>query len=263
MAKSFIMIPAKACEDPEISPQQLRLLCIISRMGGCSPRGCWHSVASLSEMAGISARLVSSYVSTLVSSGYLIREVRVHHSGGQQTNVYRVPLDKKSRQHPNEAKLQGGDEVLQQSDAPKLQGGDEAQLQGGMKPSFTPTYIEDTKSLDTEGTEKKKNIQKKKSPKMVTLEEWEEAVGSPLRFEMVAKWTSQNQFCKVMVAKLIEEFRVEMQSKGKLYADFKATFQNYVNKGYLSKTADQLLIKNSPYAASAVKNRTFDRGVAI
>lgn len=87
-------------------------------------------------------------------------------------------------------------------------------------------------------------------PKAATMAllAWELSKGDRLRVSMMIGWIQQKGFCSVLVGELIEEFRTEMVSKGLLYADFRATFQTYLNKGYLSKKPEQVLLVNSPHA---------------
>ena len=78
---------------------------------------------------------------------------------------------------------------------------------------------------------------------LLSLAQWEEKMGSQLRIEMLADWVRQKNFDQEKIEKLIETFRLEMQSKDKKYADFKATFQVWVNNGYMKVTPEQLISK--------------------
>lgn len=117
---------------------------------------------------------------------------------------------------------------------------------GSVPPSST-CYILSTPPIK-QAAEKKPRVARKARVEM-TLREWEATHGE-LRYEMFHQWVVQKQFCPTLVAKLVEEFRIEMASKAKLYADFKYTFQNYLNKGYLSLKPNQVLLVNSPHAPS-------------
>lgn len=99
------------------------------------------------------------------------------------------------------------------------------------------------------------------SPQM-TLQAWELARGQELHWVNLERWAAQKQFCEMSIRLLIEEFRTEMMGKGLRYADFVAAFQTYLNKGYLSKKSDQVLIVNSRYARS-FKDREFNKGVSL
>lgn len=81
---------------------------------------------------------------------------------------------------------------------------------------------------------------------LMTLPVWEAANGA-LAWPALRDWAMRKKLCPKTVEELIEEFRLEMQSKSKEYADFVATFQTYLNKGYLSKKLPQVLWVNSPY----------------
>lgn len=92
-----------------------------------------------------------------------------------------------------------------------------------------------------------KKIRRVKSNNLFTLQEWEDLTGQPLHSSMITGWIVKKALCPFTIANLIEEFRLEMLSKNKQYADFKATFQTYLNKGYLSKKFPEVLWMNSPH----------------
>lgn len=81
---------------------------------------------------------------------------------------------------------------------------------------------------------------------LMTLQAWE-ALRGPLNYADMAAWIGQKKLCTRSIAQLIEEFRTEMISKDNVYANFVSAFQNWFNKGYLSKKPEQALWKNSPY----------------
>lgn len=93
-------------------------------------------------------------------------------------------------------------------------------------------------------------IRNTKAPQLQSLFEWEAGIGSQLRADMLTSWIREREFCPKLVGEMIEEFRLEMIGKNKQYADFKATFQTYLNKGYLSKKVGQMLLANSPYKST-------------
>lgn len=82
---------------------------------------------------------------------------------------------------------------------------------------------------------------------LITLLAWEGLRGRPLEPVDVRAWILRKKLCPFLIQGLIEEFRAEMISKSKEYADFAMTFQTYLNKSYLSKTFTQTLWVNSPY----------------
>jgi|GEM_PF-4786898 len=73
---------------------------------------------------------------------------------------------------------------------------------------------------------------------LVTLQEWE-AVNGQLAPSQMVKWIMDNKLDLRMLSAMVGEFRQEMLAKGKQYANFKAAFQTYLAKGYLSKTFTQ------------------------
>lgn len=75
---------------------------------------------------------------------------------------------------------------------------------------------------------------RKRLPNLLTLEEWEAKEGCTLNYSMVASWAQGKRYDPKIILQLVDEFRVDMLSKGSRYADFKMAFQNYFNKGYLS-----------------------------
>jgi len=114
----------------------------------------------------------------------------------------------------------------------------------GTTPQTSTAYI---LSMPSPIQEAKKPRVARKAKAEMTIGEWE-AVHGELCRDMLGGWVRERKFCPKLVEQLIGEFRLEMKGKGKLYADFKATFQTYLNKGYLSKKPDQVLLVNSPYA---------------
>jgi hypothetical protein len=89
---------------------------------------------------------------------------------------------------------------------------------------------------------------KPRAPKVrntMTLMQWEEKQGKRLDVRHMLEWVEKNQYSIPVIHQLIEEFRIDMLSKGKEYACFRAAFQNYFNKGYLSIKPDSPRIKRS------------------
>lgn len=115
----------------------------------------------------------------------------------------------------------------------------------GTTPPSSTSYI---LSIPSPKQEARKPRVARKAKVEMTLEEWEAAQGARLGLTPLMGWVTQKQFCPVLVRELIEEFRLEMIGKQKLYANFTATFQTYLNKGWLSKKPDQVLLINSPHA---------------
>ena len=74
---------------------------------------------------------------------------------------------------------------------------------------------------------------------LVTLEQWESQHGQ-LTTCHVAKWSEKElKLDGTIIGTLIDEFRADMLSKGKQYANFALAFQTYLRRGYLSKTLEQ------------------------
>lgn len=96
---------------------------------------------------------------------------------------------------------------------------------------------------------------------LYTLQEWEKLWCGPLNVQLMDTWATEKVLCKRQLAQLIEEFRTEMMAKNKMYADFKAAFQVYLTKGYLSKTIDQ--VKAKPGENSRWGNVATTRGATL
>lgn len=123
---------------------------------------------------------------------------------------------------------------------------------------LTQAILRYARFVEEKKAAKPKKIRTTKAPNLLSLSQWEAQVGGQLSIGMLTGWTNAKRLDSKEVAQLIEEFRTEMVSKNKLYADFKAAFQTYLTKGYLSKTLAQVAWK-APEGA----NRTFTRGVSI
>lgn len=79
---------------------------------------------------------------------------------------------------------------------------------------------------------------------LITLEEWEEKNGV-LGVYHLKSWADAQLLDPVLISGMIREFRIEMISKGKQYANFRAAFQTYLTKGYLSKKIDACKAKET------------------
>ena len=88
--------------------------------------------------------------------------------------------------------------------------------------------------------EPKKPRAPKNASGLLTLQKWEEANG-PLALAMFNTWINGRNLSRVKIAEMIAEFRNDMIARGKEYADFRAAFKNYLNKGYLSRTLQSCL----------------------
>lgn len=83
----------------------------------------------------------------------------------------------------------------------------------------------------------------KKTSLAMTLMQWEEKQGKRLDPRHMLEWIERNKYDIAVMVQLVEEFRIDMLSKGKEYADFRMAFQNYFNKGYLSIKPDSPRVK--------------------
>lgn len=113
----------------------------------------------------------------------------------------------------------------------------------------------------TKPVEKPFVIRKVKAKDLCSLEDWEARIAR-LDHRMMAHWIEDAQFCPALIQEMIEEFRIDMISKNKQYANFKSAFQSYILKGYLSKKIGQLKLGNSPYRDKSA-TQIFTRGVNL
>ena len=95
---------------------------------------------------------------------------------------------------------------------------------------------------------------------LATLDEWETARGKELHYTDLQEWIAKQRLSEFQVRLMIEEFRAEMTAKGKQYANFKAAFQTYLTKGYLSKTLTACLAENNKSASGTTIH---NRGVSL
>lgn len=85
----------------------------------------------------------------------------------------------------------------------------------------------------------------KKPSTMVTLMQWEETQGKRLDVRHMLAWVDKHGYDIPAMVTLVEEFRIDMLSKGKEYVDFRLAFQNYFNKGWLSLKPDSPKVKRA------------------
>lgn len=248
MTLKYVAIPAPAIFDERIKPHHLRVLVIVAYYGSLSDRTAYPSYKTLATAAGVSRRVLMSYIKHLVECGYIIKRERLRTNGSKSTNVYSVPLNIEIEADDADESTevcQGTGVVMSHSTTP----GDTGQHQGG----DTGQHLHNHLSVN------KKNKNTKKADR-VKLEEWEKNIGSILCVAMMQSWVKDNQYSVEKIGKLIGEFRLKMIAGGNLYADFKAAFQNYLNSGYLSLGVDQ--VKDTA-ATVAPRKEFFDRGVQL
>lgn len=106
---------------------------------------------------------------------------------------------------------------------------------------------------------KQKIIRITKSPKLMSLPEWEQQNGMLSIIPMMG-WVRDKKLNANQVRELINEFRIEMTGKGKPYANFVAAFQTYLTKGWLSKKIEQI-VEKSP--ADKYGTQTSTRGANL
>jgi hypothetical protein len=93
MGPRLCIIPARALEDPDITPTQLRALLAIGRFSDRTGGGVWASRSTLAEVAGVDVRHFARAVAWLEDRGYVRRRRRKRPDGGDTTSVLEVLLD--------------------------------------------------------------------------------------------------------------------------------------------------------------------------
>lgn len=122
-----------------------------------------------------------------------------------------------------------------------------------LAPDLPPAHIAKAVQIIRDAEERLKNKGLSSRPRKITgaknlviLSEWEAEKGK-LCADMMLGWLRGHGLCPSMIEEMIEEFRGEMFAKGKQYANFKAAFITYLNKGYLSKRLEQCKLERSPH----------------
>lgn len=220
MSSKFSIIPTSALFDPRIEPTHICTLAMLSFYGGTKQQGCWPSYQTIAVDLQTSRRTVIAHVKHLVECGYIIKEHDHRADGSQSSNVYRVNLDT--------------------SFGPL---GDDSKIHAGGIPISPPSANNFTGTSENNFTEKKNYIKpeldkknKKSKSVLLTLQDWEVQTGAQLNASMISSWCREKGLFHPVITDLIGEFRLEMMSKDKQYADFAKAFQTYLTKGYLSKT---------------------------
>jgi hypothetical protein len=90
---------------------------------------------------------------------------------------------------------------------------------------------------------------------VMSLQEWETRQGKRLDARQMITWIDEKNYDIGVMVYLVEEFRTDMISKAKPYANFIAAFQNYFNKGYLSIKPDNPRVKRA--SATTLDRRGF------
>lgn len=237
MGSKFALISDVAITDQRLTAMQVRVLCLVGYYGGNKPNGCWPSYEKMASELKTTRRAIIGYINHLCECGYIIKEPRKRENGSDTTNILRIILD----QYGDEQGVTLGHPGVIISDTPRSDKNDH--------PHKEPYKLEPEK-------ENKVKINKKSS--LITLQEWEAAQGCALNGSMISSWCREKGLYHPTITRLLEEFRIEMMSKGKQYADFKAAFQTYLTKGYLSLTLAGAQA-TSKREASALDSTTVNR----
>jgi len=93
MGPRLCIIPARALDDPEMTPTCLRALLAIGRFSDRNGGGVWASRATLAEVAGVDVRHFTRAVAWLEERGYVRRRRRKRQDGADMTSLVEVLLD--------------------------------------------------------------------------------------------------------------------------------------------------------------------------
>lgn len=194
---------------------------------------CYPSIKTQAAETGLSERAVITNIQLAVDAGFLRKRSRRLPGQQWRRSEYAAIF-------PKDFDLVRAED-FDAPDAFDEQEGGEPNTEGG-EPKDVEVVHQLPINLQTnpqENSISKKKINKKKA--VMLLAEWEDLPeNGRLRVELIDKWILQAKLDRRSVHQLIEEFRVDMGSKGKMYADFKLAFMNYLMKGWLSKRMDQI-----------------------
>lgn len=93
---------------------------------------------------------------------------------------------------------------------------------------------------------------KKKPRKLVSLEEWETEKGSPLCLQMLTSWIRTKGYDPKLISDMVEEFRTRMMASDNRYADYRAAFQDWFGRGFLSKKPEQCKLVSNPSRRASI-----------
>ncbi len=135
---------------------------------------------------------------------------------------------------------------------------DNTKFDARQKAFFIKLLYDTASAIDSAKVSRPKRLRSPKDGKLMTLNQWE-ATHGVLSIGDVERWAISKKLNLARVRDLIEEFRTEMVSKNKQYADFGAAFKVYLTKGYLSQTLEYARMQQ--YKAGDVRNSV--RGVSL
>ncbi len=228
MTAKFAIVPADALFDDRLIPQQVRVLGILAYYGGNKENGCWPSYRTLAAKVGISRRLLVTYIGHLCECGYVVKVAQHRKDGSQSTNIYMV-------KNEFDLGLTNGDAQVHHPENPASTGGD--------------AQVHASKENQTNLT--KENV-KKKPRKLVSIQEWETEKGSPLCLQMLTSWIRSKGYDPKAIDAMIEEFRTRMMASDNRYSDYRAAFQDWFGRGFLSKKPEQCKLVSNPSRRASI-----------
>lgn len=206
------------------------LSCHMNEVG----ESCHPSVEHQAEATGLSKRAIIEHIQLAVDAGFLVKQY-IHPKESQwKYSEYRAVF-------PEVFSLPTAKDYASNVGDPPACG---KNTSGDPSGTMLVTQGNSNSSLNSPPFKEEKKRYKKPQAKM--LSEWEDE-NTELCAQMIMSWVKSKGYCPVLVELLIQEFRIDMRSKGKKYADFTAAFQNYLIKGWLSKRPEQIMQKDSAF----------------
>lgn len=192
--------------------------------------GCYPSILRQSHDTNLSEKTICDHLQKAVIAGFL--HVSKQSLAGQQwaRNSYRAVYPPSLHLYRAVNAKFDDDEAVRKGTYPNTVPFNEGTYPHGEK---ALTDVHTNSPVNSPLKDKEKKYSKKST--LTTIEVWESKAGL-LNAEMIKDWCKGKQLTRDIAEQLISEFRTEMVGKGKMYADFRAAFQTYLIKGYLSKT---------------------------
>lgn len=224
----------------DIKPSSLKFLLVgVANYADAHSR-LWPSIDRLVKITNQNRKTVISGLNELEKRGYLV-DTGERVGTTKSIKVYML-------------RAQTTQEYIENVAVPKM-----GSLKLSQKPPISSTENGNppTPPIKINLKEPKKENNKKKN--QVTLEKWEEVIGSQLCIEQMASWIKENRLDPEKIKILIPRFREKMISQGKLYANFIATFQVWLREGWLGMTFTGAQLS----ATVVTKVQIVDRGLTL
>lgn len=223
-----------AIKKSSLPPVTRHVLLNLSTYMNQDGESCYPSIDEQARSTGLSRRSVIGHLSYAITAGFLYKTTHQFKGQKWRRNEYCAGFPKACELIRAEDVAAEGGERYTPRTVIIDEGGDRGAPEGGDRHDHKVVHdVHSNYSLNSPKETKEKKYTK---TKLVTLQDWEAAQGCALNSSMISSWCREKGLYHPTITRLLEEFRIEMMSKGKQYADFKAAFQTYLMKGYLSLT---------------------------